>query len=184
MMRVGHCEANDCSTHSFTPAAPSKQFVADRYAHSFFNAVPVSGTARSVYLYFFLYLPIVSEGVFEHSLPVAVIVVGDRIDHRGSRLNRFSHDLVDVGNKQTDHARDTPCPAWLKCVRPHGFVQMKRGAVEFEFCNVNAAVVVAHAEMFRCAQTGVKIQTERTLGDVEFGRKMRLVFLPCHALLG
>lgn len=61
-------------------------------------------------------------------------------------------------------------------------MKMKESALEFQFRYVNAAVLVAQAEIFRSSKVPVKIDVERPIGDVKFGSKEGSGVIECHKI--
>src|SRR5688500_10918042 len=102
-----------------------------------------------------------SERVFEHSLSVTILVVLCRMNFNCSRLDCLMHYFVHIRNKQTDNCSYPFCAYWFKSIKmTHYFVQMKNCTINFQFCHMNASVIIPKTKMFRCAELRVKFNIE------------------------
>src|SRR5438132_2583818 len=97
-----------------------------------------------------LYLPVVSKGIFKHSLPVSIVMILGGIDFRCTSLNGLLHHVIHVRNKQTDNSSYPICTFRLQRSKvAHGFMQMKNRSIDVQLCNMNAAVIISKTKVFR-----------------------------------
>ena len=76
-------------------------------------------------------------------------------------------DFIDIFHEQADSARCPLCPYRLKSFKPtHGFVQVKKGTVYFQFGNMNAAIIISENKMFGSTKSGVEVNTECAIWNV------------------